>query len=151
MKEIALQAASLVNELSSLVARDATAYGAVTVAYKLPGESPADAKKKKAAVDEALLGAALVPLETARATVRVLELAAAVAARGNPNAVSDAGVAALLAEAACRGAVYNVRINVSAMEEKTKGARLVEECGRLLALASERANAVTTMVERAIQ
>jgi len=36
---------------------------------------------------------------------------------------------ALLAEAACRGAIYNVRINVSAMEEKAKGARLVEECG----------------------
>jgi glutamate formiminotransferase/formiminotetrahydrofolate cyclodeaminase len=150
MKEIALQAAALVNELSSLVPRDAAAYGAVTAAYKLPGESPSDAAKKKEAVDAALLGAAEVPLETARACVRVLEVAAAVAARGNTNAVSDAGVAALLAEAACKGAVYNVRINVAAMENKAKGARLVEECGRLLSLASERANAVTTMVERAM-
>jgi len=151
MKEVALQAAALVNELTSLVKRDAIAYGAVISAYKLPGDTEADAAKKKQAVEGALLGAAAVPLETARATVRVLELAAAVAARGNPNAVSDAGVAALLAEAACKGAVYNVRINVSALEHRSKGARLVEECGRLLSLASERANAVTTMVERAIQ
>jgi glutamate formiminotransferase/formiminotetrahydrofolate cyclodeaminase len=120
-------------------------------AHKLPAENEADAAKKKAAVTAALLGAAEIPLETARACVRVLELAAAVAARGNQNAVSDAGVAALLAEAACRGAVYNVRINVASLEDKNKGARLVEEGKKLLSLAAERVNAVTTMVERGIQ
>ena len=150
MKEIALQATGLVNELTSLMKRDAEAYGAVMTAYKLPGDSEADAAKRKQTVDTALIGAATVPLETARACVRVLELAAATAARGNTNAVSDAGVAALLAEAACRGAVYNVRINVSAMDDKSKGARLLEECGRLLDLAAERRNSVTTLVERAI-
>jgi len=150
MKEIALQGSALVNELTSLMKRDAEAYGAVMATYKLPGDTEADAAIKKQAQTQALLGAAEVPLETARACVRVLELAAAVAARGNTNAVSDAGVAALLAEAACRGAVYNVRINVSALDDKSKGARLVEECGRLLDLAHERAMAVTTMVERAI-
>jgi glutamate formiminotransferase/formiminotetrahydrofolate cyclodeaminase len=150
MKEIALQAAALVNELSALVARDAAAYTTVMSAYKLPGDSPDDAAKKKEAVTAALLGAAEVPLETARACVRVMELNAAVAARGNQNAVSDAAVAALLAEAACRGAIYNVRINVGALEDKGKGARLVEECGRLLELAAERRQSVMVLVERAI-
>ncbi len=152
MKEVALQSAELVNELSSLMKRDAEAYSQVMGAYKLPAESPADAAVKKEAVTAALLGAAEVPLETARACVRVLELSAAVAARGNTNAVSDAGVAALLAEAACKGAVYNVRINVGALDDdaKAKGARLVEECGRLLELASERVQSVTALVERAI-
>src|SRR6266568_8312365 len=74
MKEIALQAAALVNELTSLMKRDAVAYGAVMQAYKLPGDTEPDAAKKKQAVETALLGAAAVPLETARATVRVLEL-----------------------------------------------------------------------------
>jgi glutamate formiminotransferase/formiminotetrahydrofolate cyclodeaminase len=146
MKEIALQATGLVNELSSLVKRDAEAYGAVSAAYKVTTSE--DDKKK--AIDSALIGAAEVPLETARACVRVMELAAAVAARGNSNAVSDAGVAALLADAACKGAVYNVRINVSALGDKSKGARLVEECGRLLSLAAERLQSVTALVERAI-
>jgi len=150
MKEIALQAAALVNELTGLMKRDADAYTAVMAAYKLPGDNESDAAIKRRTVDAALVGAAAVPLETARACVRVLELAAAVAARGNTNAVSDAGVAALLAEAACKGAVYNVRINVSAMEDKTKGVKLVDECGRLLDLARERLLAVTTMVERAM-
>jgi len=148
MKEIALQAAALVNELSALMKRDADAYGAVMAAYTLPSEG-AGAERTRA-IDAALLHAADVPLQTARACVRVLELAAAVAARGNTNAVSDAGVAALLAEAACRGAVYNVRINVAALDDRSKGSKLVDEGKRLLELASERANAVTTMVERAI-
>jgi glutamate formiminotransferase/formiminotetrahydrofolate cyclodeaminase len=150
MKDVGLKAAALVNELSALVAKDAAAYTAVTTAYKLPGETPADIEKRKSAIDAALLGAADVPLETARACVRVLDLAAIAAAKGNTNAVSDGGVAALLAEAACRGAVYNVRINVSALDDKSKGARLVEECGRLLVQAAERCKAVTALVEKAI-
>jgi formiminotetrahydrofolate cyclodeaminase len=150
MKEIALQAASLVTELGGLGKLDAEAYSQVMAAYKLPGDKPEDAATRKEAVERALLGAAEVPLETARACVRVLELAVAVAARGNTNAVSDAGVAALLSEAACRGAVYNVRINIAALENKEKGARLVEECGRLVQLAAERAQAVTALVEKSI-
>jgi glutamate formiminotransferase / formiminotetrahydrofolate cyclodeaminase len=147
MKDAALQAAGLVTELGALGPKDAAAYSAVMAAYKLPGDSPAS---RQAAVDDALLGAAQVPLDTARACVRVLGLAQAVAERGNTNAVSDAGVAALLAEAACRGAVYNVRINVASLSDKAKGARLVEECGRLLQDASRLAQAVTASVERAI-
>ena len=150
MKDVALKAAALVNELSALVARDAAAYTAVTTAYKLPGETPVDIEKRKAAIDAALLGAADVPLETARACVQVLHLATIAASKGNTNAVSDAGVSALLAEAACRGAVYNVRINVSALDDKSKGARLVEECGRLLTQAAERCKTVTVLVEMAI-
>src|SRR5688572_16850288 len=112
MKDTALKAASLVNELSGLGPRDAAAYGEVMQAYKLPADAPADADKRKQVIDQALLRAAQVPLETASACLGVLELAKLVAEKGNTNAVSDAGVAALLAEAACRGAVYNVRINV---------------------------------------
>ena len=162
MKEIALQASALVNELGALGKRDSEAYSQVMAAYKLPGENEADAATRKQAIENALLGAAEVPLETARACVRVLELAVAVAARGNTNAVSDAGVAALLAEAACKGAVYNVRINVSALKTDSsnssdssnsvvkKSARLLEESGRLLQLASERVQAVTALVEKSI-
>src|SRR5687768_5490858 len=150
MKEVALQASSLVTELSSLGPKDAAAYTAVMNAYKLSGDTPDAATAKKAAVDQALLGAAEVPLETARACVKVLDLAVAVAERGNTNAVSDAGVAALMADAACRGAVYNVRINVTSLDDKSKGARLIEECGRLLKDAAQRAAKVTASVEKAI-
>ena len=150
MKEVALSAAALVSELSGLVARDATAYAAVVEAHKLPKEPAAVAALRSAAVTRALLAAAAVPLETARACVRVAELAATVAEKGNANAASDAGVAALLAEAACKGASYNVRINVASLDDKSSGTPMLEEVRALVARASEYAARATTAVERAM-
>jgi glutamate formiminotransferase/formiminotetrahydrofolate cyclodeaminase len=101
-------------------------------------------------VTAALLKAAEVPLETARAAVGVAELAALVAEKGNTNAVTDAGVAALLAAAAARGAAYNVRVNVQALEDKSKGQSLAREAEQLVKRASEFAERATSIVERAL-
>ena len=150
MRELGLAASALVTTLSTLVARDADAYGAVSAAYKLPSEGAEATNKRQAAITDALLGAAEVPLETARACAKVAELAATCANKGNTNAVSDAGVAALLADAACRGAVYNVRINIAALEDKSRGAGLVSEANQLLAQTRKHVEAATAAVERAI-
>jgi glutamate formiminotransferase/formiminotetrahydrofolate cyclodeaminase len=150
MREIGLRAAGLVNTLSALIARDAAAYTHVTDAYKLPNEPADAAARRKAASADALLGAAEVPLETARACAKVAELAATCAVKGNTNAVSDAGVAALLASAACSGAVYNVRINVSALDDKSRGAGLVEEANQLVAQTKQYVDAATGAVDKAV-
>ena len=91
---------------------DAAAFNAVSAAYALPKEPEAP---RQDAIQAALVGAAKVPLETLRAASQVAALAARAAEAGNRNAVSDAGVGALLAGAAARGAAYNVRINVAGM------------------------------------
>jgi len=150
MKEAALRAVALGNTLSALVKRDAEAYSQVSEAYKLPKE-PADAAARRAeAVTTALLKAAEVPLETARASVEVAKLAALVAEKGNTNAVTDAGVAALLAQAACRGAAYNVRVNVQALDDKSKGEALAREAERLVKQAGDLTDRATLAVERAL-
>jgi glutamate formiminotransferase / formiminotetrahydrofolate cyclodeaminase len=150
MREIALAAAALGNTLSALVERDARAYGAVADAYKLPKEPQAAAATRSEAIAAALLGAAEVPLETARACAKVAELAAALAQRGNTNAVSDAGVAALLAEAACRGAAYNVRINVASLEDRSRGAHLVADAIEIAESTAQFAAQATAAVEAAM-
>ena len=91
-----------------------------------------------------------MPLETARLCAEVVEIAEAVAARGNTNAVSDAGVAALLADAACRGAVYNVRINVAALQHRAGGAHLAAESQEIVDRVSARVATVLDLVEREI-
>jgi glutamate formiminotransferase/formiminotetrahydrofolate cyclodeaminase len=150
MKEAALKAVSLGNTLASLVKRDAEAYSLVSEAYKLPKE-PADAAARRAeAVTAALLKAAEVPLETARESVEVAHVAALVAENGNTNAVTDAGVAALLAEAACKGADYNVRVNVSALDDPAKGAQLASESTQLVKKVVDLAAKVTELVESAL-
>jgi glutamate formiminotransferase/formiminotetrahydrofolate cyclodeaminase len=148
MKENALRAAALGNQLASLVKRDAEAYAHVSEAYKLPKEPAEAASRRDEAVMSALFKAAEVPLETARAAVQVAELAASVAEKGNTNAVTDAGVAALLAQAAARGAAYNVRINIQAMSDKPKGAGLAREAEDLVRRAGELADRTTGIVER---
>jgi glutamate formiminotransferase/formiminotetrahydrofolate cyclodeaminase len=150
MRELALRAAELSNELRALVERDARAYAAVSAAYRLPKEGAEAEQARAAAIADALLGAALPPLETARACAAVAELAARAATRGNANAVSDAGVAALLAEAACRGAAYNVRINVAALDDRARGAHLVAEATGLVETTARWAREAVEAVERAM-
>jgi glutamate formiminotransferase/formiminotetrahydrofolate cyclodeaminase len=150
MRELAVRAAALGNTLAALVARDADAYAGVAAAYKLPADTPELEALKKAKVDDALVSAAAVPLETAAACAEVAEFALAVAERGNTNAASDAGIAALLAEAGCVGASYNVRINVAALGDPARGAALADDARRLVERTRELARRTADVVERTL-
>jgi glutamate formiminotransferase/formiminotetrahydrofolate cyclodeaminase len=150
MRELALTAAGLVTTLSALVVKDAESYSAVSAAYKLPSEPESAAVARTAIIDDTLIRAAEVPLETARACAQVAELALVCALKGNSNAVSDAGVAALLAEAACRGALYNVRINVSSLSDKSRGAKLLAVASEVLGQTRTLAEQATKAVDQAI-
>ncbi len=150
MRELAVRAAALGNSLSALVARDAAAYAVVAAAYKLPSETEAQQQERTSRIDDALMHAAEVPLETARACAEVVQLALAVAQRGNTNAVSDAGVSALMAEAGCVGACYNVRINVAALGDKSRGAALATEANGVMEHARGVARRIESLVEAAI-
>lgn len=147
MKELGLRANALVRRLQALKDEDAAAYALVSDAYKLPKDSPEQETARTAAIQAALMKAAEVPLETARWCAEVAELAAICATKGNTNAASDAGVAALLAEAGAKGAAYNVRINVVGMPDKSAGAPMAEEAQRLVNAASAAAQRATAAVE----
>lgn len=153
MKDLSLRASTLRRELSLLVQRDADAYERVRTAHAMPREPESALAARVAAIRAALLFAAEIPLESARAATHVAELAANAAELGNSNAVSDATVAALLAETACKGAVLNVRINVAAVDAEgaTAGAILVVEAQQLVAKASAHARRAEAAAERAMQ
>jgi formiminotetrahydrofolate cyclodeaminase len=152
MKVLALRASALRRQLTSLVQRDADAYDRVRTAYAMPQEPESAATARAAAIRDALIFAAEVPLETARAAVQVAEVAATVAERGNTNAVSDAAVAALMAEAACKGAVLNVRINISALGDDAPEdrVRLSTESRACIDAAAVNARLAEAAAERAM-
>ena len=110
-------AADLRGALLAAADEDAVAYEAVVTARKLPRGNDDEKAARIAAVSQATVGATEVPLRIARLASEVLELAASMATLGNARAVSDAGVAALLAAAALRGAALNVMINVPSLPE----------------------------------
>lgn len=150
MQEIAHVARALGDRLSALVQEDADAYGLVSAAYQMPKDDEL-AAERGAAIQAALRKAAEVPLETARACSDVARLAATCAAKGNVNTLSDSGVAALLAEAACRGAAYNVWINVASMSDRAAGEALTAEVDALVEATRASAAAATSHVEAAIR
>ena len=118
MGEIAAEGDRLKDDLLALVDEDAEAFDRVMEAFRLPKGTPEEQEARSAAIQKAYSGATDPPMQVCVLSVRVLELAAAVAERGNPNAVSDAGVAALLAATALEGGALNVRINLGSMKDE---------------------------------
>jgi glutamate formiminotransferase/formiminotetrahydrofolate cyclodeaminase len=101
--------------LMALARRDSEAFEAVLRARRLPEGTPEQASERARSIAAAELAAARVPLATAEACLEIVELASVAAKLGNANAISDAGVAALLARAAGEGALLNVEINLKSM------------------------------------
>jgi methenyltetrahydrofolate cyclohydrolase len=115
LAELRGAAASWQSELSRLVDLDAAAYEGVIAARRLPRTTDREIEARRVQVAGAVREATRVPLEIARRAFAVLTLAERIARIGNRNAISDVGVAALLAAAAVRGAAMNVRINLPAL------------------------------------
>jgi formiminotetrahydrofolate cyclodeaminase len=136
MREILSRAEALRHDLVGLAEEDARAYEAVAAALALPRSSADEKAVRRAVLQRALLGASEVPLRTAEACREVLRLAVPVARRGNRNAVSDAGGAALLAAAGLRGALLNVSINLASLEDPGVKASLEERSRKLAADAA---------------
>lgn len=118
MKEILTEAQACRGELLKLSDRDADAFEKVMLAYKLPEDTDAQTKKRKQALEEALMEATLVPYRVAEICAKLLEFSGVLAEKGNRSAVSDTGVAACLAEAALQGALLNVTVNLHLMENE---------------------------------
>ena len=114
-------------ELLRLVDADTEAYNRVTDAYRLPKENKEQQAKRLTAIQAAIHGAAQVPLETLKALSQIPELARQALNLGNPNCLTDAGVAVQLIRAAAFGAAYNVRINAKGLKDQTEALNLLAE------------------------
>ena len=119
MRSAIVEADTLRSRLLALVDEDAAAYDLVRAAYRLPKETVEQQTTRAAAIQQALQGASRTPLATVEACLAVLRLAEQVVKSGNPNAATDGTVGALLAHAGLRGAVLNVRVNLSGIDDAT--------------------------------
>ena len=122
----------LMQELLDLVDEDTAAFDRIMACFGMPKGTEEEKAARAAAIEEATLYAASVPLKTMEASLKTLPLALEMARKGNPASASDAGVAALAARAACRGAELNVRINASGLKDKTPAQPLIERAAKIL-------------------
>ena len=117
--EIGIEAQNLKDRLSFLVDEDTNAFNKVMDANRLSATNDKEQSAKNQAIEIANKYAIEIPLETAKKCFRVIELANTLVEKGNPNSVSDAGVAAEVALAGVSGACMNVLINLTSVEDET--------------------------------
>jgi len=123
-------AVRMLTRAGQLADEDSDSFDAVMASFRLPKENEEEVVARRTAIHSATLQAAIVPLETARLAHDLLQLLPELAKLGNANAASDVGVAGLLASAACKGALFNVDINLSSIPEEM-GAQLAKEATEL--------------------
>jgi methenyltetrahydrofolate cyclohydrolase len=104
-------------EMQDLIQKDTEAYGALSGVYKMPKNTDEEKAARTAKMQEALKIACHVPFEIGLKSLEIAKLAQRAADIGNVGAVSDAGVAVLLAQACAQSAALNVKINVNSIKD----------------------------------
>ena len=102
---------------AAAIDRDAASFDAVMAAYKLPQETSELKGRRDEAIQNAMKGAAQVPLEVARKSAGVFERLGQLEAISSPSMLSDVRVGRLMSAAAARGALENVAINLESITD----------------------------------
>ena len=136
-KSCLMIATPMLEQGHQLAYEDAHSFDGVMDAFRMPKSNDEEIELRRAAIHSGTLEAANVPLQTAKLALELLESLPALAQTGNSNAVTDVGVAGLLASAACKGALFNVEINLNSiptdmgMEQREKMNDIREKCQKL--------------------
>ena len=107
---------------------DAEAYQMVFDAFKLPKDTEEEQKIRHDMIQKATLHAAMIPLRVAETAVGIMGAIFEIGSKGNRNAVTDACVAMMCARTAAWGAILNVRINLTGLDDKEKAQELENRC-----------------------
>ncbi len=136
----------LMEELLHLVDEDTAAFNRIMAVFGMPKKTEDEKAARAAALEEATLYATRVPLSTMKKAYEVFDVVENMAANGNPASVTDAGVGALAARAAIRGAGLNVRINAAGLKDRATAEALTAEAAEIENLAEKRESSILKIV-----
>lgn len=129
------------------VDEDTAAFNRVMDCMRLPKKTDEEKAARDAAIQDATREATLVPFRVLERSLEVLDLAGESVNKGNPNSMSDAGVAALCAQTCAEGAYLNVVINLGGITDKAWAAETRRKAEELRSRAVERSRALLQDVE----
>ena len=130
------------SELLALVDRDTEAFDALMAAWR------ADPSERDAAIQAATLQAMEIPTRVMEVSLEALAVCAAMAESGMSASASDAGVGAMCARLAVRGAALNVRINAPGLDDEDRRASLLARAEELVLRAEKEEQAVLKRVDQ---
>lgn len=123
--------------LAEAIDRDASSFESVMSAYRLAQATPHEQQEREQAIQQALRGAAEVPLEVARKAAEIFEKLGQLEAISSPSMLSDIRVGRLVASAAVRGALENVAINLESVADSGFVGKMKSEAQALLSRVAE--------------
>ncbi|MEE8424636.1 MAG: formimidoyltransferase-cyclodeaminase, partial [Elusimicrobiota bacterium] len=146
MEKLGVEAQRLKELQLAAIDADTEAFKKVLEGMRRPKDTKVQKAARAKAVLEASKHATIVPLETLERAKPTLELAAQAARMGNPNSLSDAGVAALMGRAAALGAYFYVLINLAGIDDKPWCRKIRAKADNLLDAAQKKADQVDRLV-----
>ncbi len=150
MRDLLAQSEAIRKELPQLLEADTQVYGSVMAAYRMPRATEEEKRARDALLQERYRQAAEVPLKIAERCAAVVSLALPAARMGNKWAVSDAGVGALLGEAAMHSALLNVEINLASIQDAAYVAEARRHMAEIAGTTSGTKDQVMEIVHRTI-
>lgn len=147
MQDIIKKGDDIREKLVVLVDKDATSFDGVMKAFKLPKETDEEKAARSAVIQKEYKYAATVPFETAELSMAIMDLAEVVVEKGNPNAVTDGAVAAMMSRTAVLSALLNVKINLGSIKDEAFVTELTEKVVALEKKVSVRETEVLAKVK----
>ena len=143
--------AKLQQELLTLVDEDTIAFNKIMAAFGLPKGNDEEKKIRTAAIGAATRYAIEIPMKVLSLSTETLDVIKAMAKVGNPNSVTDAGVGALCARTAVKGAYLNVRVNAATYNDKKFVEEVLEKGKQLEAKAEALEKEILAIVDEKLK
>ncbi|MEM1215762.1 MAG: cyclodeaminase/cyclohydrolase family protein, partial [Bacteroidota bacterium] len=137
---------ALKDELLTLVDKDTQSFEAVMAAFRIPKGTEAEKTQRSVAIQAATKAAIAVPYRVMEVVSAIFPLCEAMAEMGLRASASDAGVGALCARAAVRGAYLNVQINAAGLTDTPYKHKVLSDGQALVDAADAAERKILTMV-----
>ncbi|MBB6443417.1 cyclodeaminase/cyclohydrolase family protein [Bacillus benzoevorans] len=138
----------IINNLKSLVQKDADVFYPLSQAYGLPAATEEEKKKKEEVLQGVLVEASMVPLEIARNCLAAINLHEEYGKKGTRIAISDVGVGVVFCKAALQGAKLNVLINTKIMKDENLKNKIESELFEIEKVGIAKADKIFNDVEQ---
>lgn len=148
--DVAEKGRDIQERLINLVDEDTEAFNRIMGVFAMPKKTDEEKAARANALEDATLYATEVPLRTMKAAYETFDVLEAMAKKGNPNSITDAGVGMLAARSAVLGAWLNVRINASGLKNRENADRLLAEAKAIADKAVARETELLKIVNETI-